>query len=53
MKCSLIDNPASYKILVVISFLHAENMSAAEIHGELCAVYDQNVMSEGTVKKMV
>jgi hypothetical protein len=32
----------------VILFLYAENMSAAEIHRELCAmVYGQNVMSEG------
>jgi hypothetical protein len=26
-------------------------MSSAEIHRELCAVYDQNVMSEGTVRQ--
>jgi hypothetical protein len=26
-------------------------MSAAEIHRELCAVYGQNVMSEGTVRQ--
>jgi hypothetical protein len=45
----MIDNPASCKICDVIRFLHAKNMSAAEIHCELCtAVYGQNVMSEGT-----
>jgi hypothetical protein len=42
------DNPASCEIPVVICFLHATNMSAAEVHRELCAVYGQNVMSEGT-----
>jgi hypothetical protein len=52
--CPVIDNPASCKIHAVIRFLHAKSMSAAEIHRELCAtVYEQNVMSEGTVKTMV
>jgi hypothetical protein len=26
-------------------------MSAAEIHQELCVVYGQNVMSEGTIRQ--
>jgi hypothetical protein len=26
-------------------------MSAAEIHGELCVAYSQNVLSEGTVRQ--
>jgi hypothetical protein len=34
------NNPASGKIHNIIRFLHAKNMSAAEIHHELCtAVY--------------
>jgi hypothetical protein len=45
-----IDNPVSCEIRDIIHFLHAKNMSAAEIHCELCAVYGQNVMSEGTVR---
>jgi transposase len=49
--CPAINNPASRKIRTLIRFLHAENMSAAEIHRELCAVYGQNLMSEGTVRK--
>jgi transposase len=49
--CPTIDNPASCKIRGVIRLLHANNMSAAEIHCELCAVYGQNVMSEGTVRQ--
>jgi hypothetical protein len=39
MLCSAIDNPASCEIRLVIRFLHANNMSAAEIRRELCAVY--------------
>jgi hypothetical protein len=49
--CPVIDNPTSCKIYAVIGFLHAKNMSAAEIHHELCAVCGQNVMSEGTVRQ--
>jgi hypothetical protein len=51
MTCPAIDNPASCEISHVIRFLHANNMSAAEIHRELCAVYSKNVMSEGTVRQ--
>jgi hypothetical protein len=51
MMCSVIDNPARYEIRAAIGFLHAKNMSAAEIHPELCAVYGQNIMSEGTVRQ--
>jgi hypothetical protein len=47
MMCPVTDNLTSCKICVVICFLHAKNMCAAEIHCELCvAVYGQNVMSE-------
>jgi hypothetical protein len=49
--CPAIGNLASCEICTVITFLHAKNMSAVEIHHELCAVYDQNVMSEGTVRQ--
>jgi hypothetical protein len=49
--CPVIDNPASCKICAVIQFLHAENMSAVEIHHGLCALHGQNVMSEGTVRQ--
>jgi hypothetical protein len=47
--CPTIDNPVSYEIRAVILFLHGKNMSTAEIHCGLCAVYSQTVMSEGTV----
>jgi hypothetical protein len=52
MMCPAIDNPTSCVIRTVIRFLHAKNMSAEEIHRELCAaIYGQNVTSEGTVRQ--
>jgi transposase len=51
MLCPAIDNPSSCEIRSVIRFLHANDMNAAKIHFELCAVYGQNVMSEGTVRQ--
>jgi hypothetical protein len=33
-----IDNPNSSEIRAVIRFLHAKNISAAELHCELCTV---------------
>jgi hypothetical protein len=49
----MIYDPASYEIRVVIHFLHAKNMRAAEIHRELCtAVYSRNVLSEGTLRQL-
>jgi hypothetical protein len=44
--CPAIDNPSTCEISPDIRFLHAENMNAAVIHCELCAVYGQNVISE-------
>jgi hypothetical protein len=46
-----IDNPASCEIRAVFRFLQIKNTSAAQIHRELCAVYGQNIMSEGTVRQ--
>jgi transposase len=51
MICPVIDNPASYEIRAVICFLHAKNVSETEINNELCAVFCQNVTSEGTVRQ--
>jgi hypothetical protein len=51
MMCPMMDSPTSCKIHSVIHFLHAQNMSAAEIHSELCVVYSQILMSEGTVRQ--
>jgi hypothetical protein len=47
-----IDDPEGCEIPYIIRFPHVENMSAAEIHRELCeTVYDQTVLSEGTVRQ--
>jgi hypothetical protein len=43
MTCPAIDNTGSCEIGAVIRFLHAKNMSAAEIHRQFCTVYGQNV----------
>jgi hypothetical protein len=52
MKCPTIDYPASCEICAVVRFLRAKNMSAADIHHELCAaVYSQNIMSQGNVRQ--
>jgi hypothetical protein len=42
-----IANPASCEMRAVIRFLQAKNMNVAEIHGEFCAAYYQNIISEG------
>jgi hypothetical protein len=49
--CPVVDNTTSCKIHAVNRFLQTKNMSAVEIQHEVCAVYDQNVMSEGTVRQ--
>jgi hypothetical protein len=50
--CPAIDNPASCEIRAVVRFFfHDKNMSPVEIHRELCEVYGQNVMSEGSVRQ--
>jgi hypothetical protein len=49
--CPAIDNPAGCEIRAVVRFLHAKNTSAADVHGELCAVYGQIVSSEGTARQ--
>jgi hypothetical protein len=49
--CPAIDNAASCEIRALIRFLHAKNMSAADIHRELYTVYGQNIMSERTSRQ--
>jgi hypothetical protein len=51
MMCPVTDNPTSCEILAFIRFLRAKNTCAAEIHRELCAVYGQNIINEGTVRQ--
>jgi transposase len=49
--CPVIDNPSSCEIRAFTRFLHAKNMSVAEIHRELSTIYGQNIMSEGSVRQ--
>jgi hypothetical protein len=46
-----IENPASCEIGAVIRFLYAKNTSVAEIYRELCAIFGQNVTSDGTARQ--
>jgi hypothetical protein len=48
--CSAIENRGSCGIRSVILILPAKNMSAAEMHHELCGLR-QKVVSEGTVRQ--
>jgi hypothetical protein len=50
MTCPVIDNLASCKISDY-PLSSCKNMSVAEIHHELCAVYSQNVMSDETIRQ--
>jgi transposase len=49
--CAAINNPTSCEVRAVIRFLHAKQMSAADIHRELCMVYGPNILSEGAVRQ--
>jgi hypothetical protein len=51
MMCPAIGNPASCETGAVIRFLRTKIISAAEIHRQFCAVYDQDVISEGTARQ--
>jgi hypothetical protein len=51
MLCHATDNPASCEIRAVIRLLRAIIMNHVQICRELCAVYEQNVMSERTVRQ--
>ena len=52
--CSLLlKRPADCEIWSVIRFLNARNVKPADMHGQICEVYDNNVMSDGMVKKWI
>jgi hypothetical protein len=51
MMCPAIGNPASSEVNMVIRFLRAKNINAAEFHRELCAIYAQNIMDERTERQ--
>jgi hypothetical protein len=43
--------PPAAKFALLSAFFMQKNMSAVEIHLEICVVYGQNVKSEGTVRQ--
>jgi hypothetical protein len=49
----MIERPADCKIRSVIHFLNARNVKPADIHRQICEVYDENAMSDGMVRKWV
>jgi hypothetical protein len=49
--CPAIDNPANCKIQTIFPFLRVKSMGAAEIHRELSAIYEQNVISEEALRQ--
>jgi len=48
-----IEGAADCEIRYVIGFLNARNVLPIEIHHQICQVYGDNVMSDGTVRKWV
>jgi hypothetical protein len=46
-------HPTNCEIWLVIRFLNARNVKEADIHGQICEVYDENAMSDGMVRKWV
>ncbi|GBN21765.1 hypothetical protein AVEN_155627-1 [Araneus ventricosus] len=48
-----IENPAECEMLSVIHLLNAKDVKAYEIHRQISEVYDENIMSEGMVRKWV
>lgn len=49
----IIDSPAPYEVRLVIRFLSARNLSAADIYLQICDVYTVLMLSEGKVRKWV
>ena len=49
----LIENPADCEIRSVIRYLNAKGLKAVEIHRNICEVYEQNIMTDGVVRKWV
>jgi len=48
-----IKGAANCEIWSVIRFLNVKNVLPSEIHHQICQVYDDNAMSDGTVRKWV
>jgi hypothetical protein len=49
--CPAVDNAAICETRSVIRFVQAKHMGAVKINRELCAIYGQNSVCEGTVRQ--
>ncbi|GBN90557.1 hypothetical protein AVEN_241624-1 [Araneus ventricosus] len=49
----IIESPAQCEGRSVIRFLSARNLSAADIHGQICEVYGATALRDGKVRKWV
>jgi hypothetical protein len=49
--CHAIENSSSFEICAVICFVYAKNVTATEIHRELCTVHSQTAMNLETVRQ--
>ncbi|GBL85696.1 hypothetical protein AVEN_189982-1 [Araneus ventricosus] len=49
----IIESPAPREVRSVIRFLSARNLSAADIHRQICEVYGATAMCKGKVRKWV
>ncbi|GBM81161.1 hypothetical protein AVEN_226976-1 [Araneus ventricosus] len=49
----IIESPAPCEVRSAIHFLSARNLSAADIHRQICEVYGATTMCEGKVRKWV
>ncbi|GBM91291.1 Histone-lysine N-methyltransferase SETMAR [Araneus ventricosus] len=49
----IIESPAPCEVRSVIRFLSAKNLSAADIHRQICEVYGATAMCEGKVRKII
>jgi hypothetical protein len=48
-----IESPATRELRSVIRFLNAKNMKPAEMHRQLCDVYEEHAMSSSMVRRWV
>ncbi|GBM46401.1 hypothetical protein AVEN_73876-1 [Araneus ventricosus] len=49
----IIESPAPCEVRSVIRFLSVRNLSAADIHRQICEVYGATAMCEGKVRKIM
>jgi hypothetical protein len=48
-----IEKPAACELQSVICFLNARNMKPADIHHQLCELYEEHTMSDSMIRRWV